>query len=145
MPTPLSATVDRARRGVDADVNRQVGVVLEQRRISQRFEAQLVARVRGVRDELAQEDLLVRVQGVDHQLEELSSFGLEAQRFPGRFGRSQRGLRDGHRIRSTGTIARGETLAEGVPVSSRTGSADIASTMLSSASTDGRPHGFSGT
>ena len=33
--------------------------------------------------ELAQEDLLVAVQGVDHQLQQLLDFGLEAERFAG--------------------------------------------------------------
>ncbi len=39
--------------------------------------AQLVERVGGVGDELAEEDLRVRVERVDDQLEELADFGLE--------------------------------------------------------------------
>ena len=51
--------------------------------VGQRLEAQLVAGVGGVRDQLAQEDLLVAVQGVDHQVQQLLDFGLEAQCFLG--------------------------------------------------------------
>ena len=57
------------------------GVVLEQRGVGERLEAQLVAGVRGVGDQLAQEDLLVAVQRVDHQVEELLDLGLEAEGF----------------------------------------------------------------
>ena len=46
----------------------------------ERFEAELVGGVRCVRDQLAQENLLVAVQGVNHQLQELADFGLEAER-----------------------------------------------------------------
>src|SRR5207245_10788019 len=41
----------------------------------------------GVRYQLPQEDLLVAVQGVDHEVEQLLDFGLEAQ---GLFGRGRR-------------------------------------------------------
>ena len=75
---------DRARGRVDFDLDRQIGVLLEQTRFGQRFEAQLVASVRSVRDELAKEDLLVRVEGVDHQIEELAGLGLEFVGRPGR-------------------------------------------------------------
>ena len=61
----------------------RLGVVLEQRRVGQRLEAQLVAGVGGVRDQLAQEDLLVAVQGVDHQVQQLLDLGLEAEGFLG--------------------------------------------------------------
>ena len=39
--------------------------------------AQLVERVGGVGDELAEEDLGVRVEGVDDELQELTDFGLK--------------------------------------------------------------------
>jgi hypothetical protein len=39
--------------------------------------AQLVERVGGVRNELAQEDLRMRVERVDDQLQQLTDFGLE--------------------------------------------------------------------
>ena len=74
---------DRARRRVVGDADLRVGIVLEKRTVGERLEAQLVHGVRGVRDQLAQEDLLVAVQGVDHQVEELRHLGLEAERFPG--------------------------------------------------------------
>ena len=57
----------------------QLEVVLEQRLVVQRLEAQLVAGVRRVGDQLAQEDLAVRVQRMDHELQELPDLGLEAQ------------------------------------------------------------------
>jgi hypothetical protein len=71
---------DGACLGVDADANLRIGVALEERRVGHRFEAELVARVGRVRHQLAQEDLLVPVQGVDHQIEQLFDFGLEAER-----------------------------------------------------------------
>src|SRR3546814_7861782 len=46
-----------------------------------RLEAQLVAGVGGVGDQLAQEDLLVRVQRVRHQVQDLGDFGLEGAGF----------------------------------------------------------------
>jgi hypothetical protein len=51
------------------DVELRVG--LEDGLVGQRLVADLVERVRGVGDELAEEDLLVRVKGVDDQREEL--------------------------------------------------------------------------
>ena len=69
---------ERARLAVVVDADLQVGVALEERRVGERLEAQLVAGVGGVGDELAQEDLAVRVQRVDHQVQELLHLGLEA-------------------------------------------------------------------
>ena len=45
--------------------------------VGQRPVGQLVYGVRGVGDYLAQEDLLVRVDGVDHQVEQALALGLE--------------------------------------------------------------------
>ena len=45
--------------------------------LGQRAEAQLVERVGGVRDQLAEEDLLVRVERVDDEAEDLGDLGLE--------------------------------------------------------------------
>ena len=45
----------------------------------QRLEAQLVAGVRRIRDQLAQEDLLVRVQRVGDEVQDLLDFGLKGQ------------------------------------------------------------------
>ena len=68
---------DGARVGVHVDLNRQVRILFQQGGLGQRLEAQLVAGVRRVRDELAEEDLLVRVERMDHQIEELAGLGLE--------------------------------------------------------------------
>ncbi len=72
---------DRARRCVVADMDARLGVVLHERAVGHRLEPQLVGGIRGVRDELAQEDLLVAVQGVNHQLQELRDLGLESEGF----------------------------------------------------------------
>ena len=75
---------DRPRRRVVADPDARLGVVLEERGVAHRLEPQLVGGIRGVRDELAQEDLLVPVQGVNHQVQELRDLGLESEGFLGR-------------------------------------------------------------
>jgi len=49
--------------------------------VRQRLESQLVCGIRRVGDELAQKDLLVAVQGVNHQVQQLCDLGLEAERF----------------------------------------------------------------
>jgi hypothetical protein len=54
-----------------------------QRGIGQALEAQLVGGVGGVGNEFAQENVLVGIQGMDHQLQQLFDFGLEAQGFFG--------------------------------------------------------------
>ena len=48
-----------------------------QLRAAQRLEPHLVDGIRGVRDQLAQENILVRVQGVDHEVQELADLGLK--------------------------------------------------------------------
>ena len=45
--------------------------------IGQALEMDLVDRIRCVRDELPQEDLVIRIDGVDHQVQQLLGFGLE--------------------------------------------------------------------
>ena len=45
--------------------------------IGQRAEAELVDSVRGVGDQLAQKDLLMRVDGIDHQLQQPPGFRLK--------------------------------------------------------------------
>jgi hypothetical protein len=70
--------------GVVAHADFQFGVVLEQRLVGERLEPQLVGGIGGVGNQLAQENLLVAVQGVDHQVEQLLDFGLEAERILGR-------------------------------------------------------------
>src|SRR5262249_11144643 len=44
---------------------------------AQRLEPHLVERVGRVRDQLAKENVLVRVEGVDHQVQQLADLGLE--------------------------------------------------------------------
>ena len=75
---------DRARRRVVADADAKLRVVLEERVVAHRLEPQLVGGIRSIRDELAQENLLVAVQGVNHQVQELRDLGLEAEGFLGR-------------------------------------------------------------
>ena len=75
---------DRPRRRVVADPDAGLRVVFEERGVGHRLEPQLVGGIRGVRDELAQEDLLVAVQGVNHQVQELRDLGLESEGFLGR-------------------------------------------------------------
>jgi hypothetical protein len=68
---------------IDPDVEiRHVGV---ERVVPQLLQTQLVERVGGVGDEFPQEDILVRVDRVDHQLEQLTCLYLELKRF-GRHG-----------------------------------------------------------
>ncbi len=70
-------------RLVEGDADLELAIAFEQGGIGHRLEAQLVARVGGVGDQLAQENLLVAVQGVDHQVQQLLDLGLEAQGFSG--------------------------------------------------------------
>ena len=62
--------------GVRDQRHRQL-VGAQQRRVGDRLEAQLLAGVRGVGDQLPQEDFLVRVQRMDDQSQNLLGFGLE--------------------------------------------------------------------
>src|SRR3989304_3192547 len=71
---------DGARLPVETDVELQLGVVFKQILRGQRLEAQLVAGIRRVRNQLAQEDLLVAVQRVDHEIEQLLDLGLKSER-----------------------------------------------------------------
>ena len=77
MPMPLSRMVSVLAVGVEQHPHFEVGRILVQRRVVERLEAQLVAGVRRVGDQLAQEDLLVGVQRVGHQVQDLLDLGLE--------------------------------------------------------------------
>ncbi len=77
-PDAVVADGNRARRAVVGDGDRKVRVVLVVRRVVERLEAQLVRRVGRIGDELAQEDLGMAVQRMDHQLQQLLHLGLEA-------------------------------------------------------------------
>ena len=72
---------DGARRRIMRDADPRLVIVFEERGVGERLEAQFVGGIRRVRHQLAQEDLLVAVQGVNHQVEELRHLGLEAERF----------------------------------------------------------------
>ena len=68
---------DRARLLVGDDADLEVAARNAHVFIRERLVAELVDRVRGVRNDLAQEDLLVRVDRVDHHVEQLFGFCLE--------------------------------------------------------------------
>src|SRR5690606_29029476 len=70
---------DRARVAVELDADRELGIVLEQAGRIERLEAQLVAGVGCIGNQLAQEYLAITVQRVDHQLQQLPHLGLETE------------------------------------------------------------------
>ena len=74
-----AVVADRQRLGlgVEQHAHFEVGGILVERRVVERLEAQLVAGVGRVGDQLAQEDLLVGVQRVRHQVQDLLDLGLE--------------------------------------------------------------------
>ncbi len=78
----------RLRLLVEEHADLEVGRVLAQRGVVQRLEAQLVAGVGGVGDQLAQEDLLVRVQRVGDEVQDLLDLGLEGKGLLGHWNRS---------------------------------------------------------
>ena len=83
MPMPLSLTVSvRAWLSGTSSIS-STRILVEQRVLLERREPQLVEGVRRVRHELAKEDLLVRVERVNDDVEELAGLGLEGQGFGG--------------------------------------------------------------
>ena len=68
---------DRARFFVKADPNLKVGLILEIVRVIKRLEAQLVAGIRGIRHQFAQENFLVRIQRMGDEMQNLLDLGLE--------------------------------------------------------------------
>src|SRR5690606_3310178 len=70
---------DRARVAIMVDPDRKLRVGAQQLGRVERLEAELVAGVGRIRDQLPQEDLAIAVQRVDHQVQELPDLGLEAQ------------------------------------------------------------------
>ncbi|MNO58289.1 hypothetical protein D3C76_488440 [compost metagenome] len=78
-----AVVVERDGAGVlvEAQTNAQIRVAFEQLWLGQGFETQLVSRVRGVGNQLTQEDFLVRVQRMNHEVQQLLYLGLEAQGF----------------------------------------------------------------
>ncbi|KAG1247835.1 hypothetical protein G6F65_019948 [Rhizopus arrhizus] len=76
---PVVRNRDRAGGLVVADGNGQFAIAFQQLGLVDGFKAQLVAGVRCVRHQLAQEDFLVAVQRMDHQVQQLLHLGLEPQ------------------------------------------------------------------
>ena len=64
---------------VKAHLDLELGIRFIKRRVIQRFEPQLVAGVRGIGDQLAQEDLRIGIKRVRDQLEQLGDFSLEGK------------------------------------------------------------------
>ena len=68
---------ERALRGVGRQDDLQLGIVAQELRLAQAGIAQPVACVRGVGDQLAQEDLAMLVERIDHQVEHAPDLRLE--------------------------------------------------------------------
>ncbi len=79
---PIVGDAQRTRRLVRLDADLELGIACQQRGLADGREAQPVVGVRGVRDQLAQEDLPVAVQGVDHELQQLTDLGLKPMLLP---------------------------------------------------------------
>ena len=77
MPTPLSEKAIVFASGSMAIWMRERFAGLDQFGLGDRLVAQLLAGVGGVRDELAHEDVAVRIDRMDHQVQEARDVGLE--------------------------------------------------------------------
>ena len=64
--------------GIDRDLDRERSAVLDQFRLGDRLVAQFLAGVGGVGDELADENLAVGIDRMDHQMQQARNVGLEA-------------------------------------------------------------------
>ena len=103
MPMPLSVTVTVRAFGSKATRIFNSASFSISALVGKRFETQLVRRIRGIGNQLAQKNLLVAIQGVNHQVEQLFDFGLEAVGFLGvsvviKFSEKARGASDAHRL-----------------------------------------------
>jgi hypothetical protein len=78
---PVVGHGDRARVLVVADPDLQRALVGRVLGGGQHFQPQPVDGVRRVRDQLTQENVLVAVQRVDHEVQDLDHFGLETEAF----------------------------------------------------------------
>ena len=114
MPMPLSETVTVLASCSSAMVMAKGAPSATSDRRGDRFVAQLLAGVGGVRDELADEDLAVGIDRVNHEMQEARNVGLEALR---RCGLAGRGRCVGSQIRPRrkGKGGRGEAAS---PISS---------------------------
>lgn len=72
-----------ARRGVGEDADGELPVARREFRLRYGGVAQPIAGVGGVRDQLAQEDLFIAVQGMDDNIEKAADFRLKAEFFFG--------------------------------------------------------------
>ena len=81
MPMPLSSTDSCRLSASSADDDPRRRVVAEQRRLGDRLVAQLLAGIRGVGDQLAQENVPVGIDRVDHQMQEPRNVRLETAFF----------------------------------------------------------------
>jgi hypothetical protein len=70
---------DRAAFGIVLHVYPELGIVGQQVRRCEGLESQLVGGVGGVGNQLAEEDFLVAVQRMDHEMQQLPHLGLEPQ------------------------------------------------------------------
>jgi hypothetical protein len=77
MPMPKSWIVIRLRLVVGGDVDLQLQLVVEDVLLGELEVAELLQRVGGVGDELTDEDLLLRVERMDDDIEQLLDLGLE--------------------------------------------------------------------
>ena len=87
---------------VGRDGDREVGLALEKRGVRDRLVAQLVERVGGVRDQLAQEHVAVGIDRMHHEMEELCHLRLELVRGRSRGGVFGRRCVSGHVTLFTG-------------------------------------------
>ena len=86
-PDTVVADGDGTRILVEADADFQFAVAFVQSIAGKRLEAQLVTGIGGVGNQFAKKDFLVGIQRVDHQLQQLTHFGLKFQGFFARFCR----------------------------------------------------------
>ena len=73
--------------GIDRDLDRERSAILDQFGPGDQFVAQLLAGVGGVGDELADENLAVGIDRMDHEIQQARNVGLEALRAHGFAGR----------------------------------------------------------
>ena len=81
MPMPLSSTVSSLVVRIGRDRDARLGIVAEQFGAADRLEAQPFAGVRGIGDQLAQEDVLVGIDRMHHHVQQPRDIGLECPGF----------------------------------------------------------------
>ena len=86
---------DRLRLGIEVDAHLEVRRVFVEFGLVQRLEAQLVTGVRRVRDQLAEKDLLVRIERMGDEVQDLLDLGLEREGLFFRHGLGVVVLREG--------------------------------------------------